>query len=69
MARYGLYHGVGIIVYDLYRPIAAKRRLERTGTPPFLPAFATDMLSIAFTFCFVSVGWIAFVLPPAVLFG
>ncbi|HJU56727.1 MAG TPA: MBOAT family O-acyltransferase, partial [Pyrinomonadaceae bacterium] len=32
---WGLYHGVGIVVYDLYRRGANKRRLKRNGKPLF----------------------------------
>jgi alginate O-acetyltransferase complex protein AlgI len=67
---WGLYHGAGMVVYDLYRQGATRRRLKRKGEPPF--AYAGPLgraASVALTFCFVSFGWVFFVLPAGMLFG
>jgi D-alanyl-lipoteichoic acid acyltransferase DltB (MBOAT superfamily) len=66
---WGLYHGAGLIVYDLYRQGATKRRLKRKGKPLFPYAEPLGRAaSIALTFCFVSLGWVFFVLPAGMLF-
>ncbi|HZT59141.1 MAG TPA: MBOAT family O-acyltransferase [Pyrinomonadaceae bacterium] len=66
---WGLYHGLGLIVYDLYRQGANRRRLRRKGKPLFRHA---DVLgraaSVALTFTFVSLGWVFFVLPAGMIF-
>jgi alginate O-acetyltransferase complex protein AlgI len=66
---WGLYHGTGLIIYDLYRQVANKRRLKRNGKPLFPYAEALARLaSGVLTFSFVSLGWIFFVLPAGVIF-
>jgi D-alanyl-lipoteichoic acid acyltransferase DltB (MBOAT superfamily) len=50
---WGLYHGVGLVAYDLTRGRGRKRNPSRLGRA----------LGIAVTFTFVSLGWIPFVLP------
>ena len=61
---WGLYHGAGLVVYDLYRQGATKRRLKRKGQPRFRYAEPLGRAaSVALTFCFVSLGWVFFVLP------
>ncbi len=66
---WGLYHGAGIIVYDLYRQGATRRRLKRKGKPLFPYAEPLGRAaSIALTFCFVSLGWVFFVLPAGMIF-
>jgi D-alanyl-lipoteichoic acid acyltransferase DltB (MBOAT superfamily) len=66
---WGLYHGAGIVVYDLYRQVANKRRLKRNGKPIF--PYAGPLARLAsgvLTFSFVSLGWIFFVLPAGMIF-
>jgi alginate O-acetyltransferase complex protein AlgI len=66
---WGLYHGAGLVVYDLYRRGATKRRLKRKGKPR--PRYAEPLgraASVALTFSFVSLGWVFFVLPAGALF-
>lgn len=66
---WGLYHGAGLIVYDLYRQGATKRRLKRRGKPLFPYAEPLGRAaSTALTFCFVSLGWVFFVLPAGTIF-
>jgi D-alanyl-lipoteichoic acid acyltransferase DltB (MBOAT superfamily) len=50
---WGLYHGVGLIAYDLARGGRRKGKPTRLG----------HALAVAVTFSFVSLGWIPFVLP------
>jgi D-alanyl-lipoteichoic acid acyltransferase DltB (MBOAT superfamily) len=66
---WGLYHGAGIVVYDLYRQVANKRRQKRNGKQlfPYAAALAR-VASGVLTFSFVSLGWIFFVLPAGVIF-
>ena len=65
MVLWGAYHGVALILYDLYRPWAAKRRLRRKAQKKgaILPKVVTDSLAAAGTFAVVSAGWALFVLP------
>jgi alginate O-acetyltransferase complex protein AlgI len=66
---WGLYHGAGLVVYDLYRQGATKRRLKRKGAPASRYAEALGRAaSVALTFSFVSLGWVFFVLPAGMLF-
>lgn len=66
---WGLYHGVGIVAYDLYRRGANKRRLKRNGRPLFPYAEPLGRgLGVLLTFSFVSLGWILFVLPTGMIF-
>jgi D-alanyl-lipoteichoic acid acyltransferase DltB (MBOAT superfamily) len=61
---WGLYHALGLIAFDFYRPGAMRRRLRRKGSPN--AAFINRVersLGIALTFSFVSAGWIFFVFP------
>lgn len=53
---WGLYHGVGLVGYDLYR----KQRLA-----PKEPSLLNRGVHVAATFLFVSVGWVLFTLPLA----
>jgi D-alanyl-lipoteichoic acid acyltransferase DltB (MBOAT superfamily) len=66
---WGLYHGAGLVIYDLYRQVANKRRLKRNGKPLF--PYAESLARVAsgvLTFSFVSLGWIFFVLPAGMIF-
>lgn len=66
---WGLYHGAGLVVYDLYRQGATKRRLKRKGKPRFRYAETLGRAaSVALTFTFVSLGWVFFVLPAGMIF-
>src|ERR1044072_8530943 len=66
---WGLYHGAGLVVYDLYRQGATKRRLKRKGKPLFRYAETLGRAaSVALTFSFVSLGWVFFVLPAGMIF-
>jgi alginate O-acetyltransferase complex protein AlgI len=65
---WGLYQALGLIVYDVWRTWAAKKRRARKGKP-LLPAPLGRVLATGLTFSFVSVGWIPFVLPLRVIFG
>lgn len=66
---WGLYHGAGLVVYDLYRQGATKRRLKRKGRPRFRYAEPLGRAaSVALTFSFVSLGWVFFVLPAGMIF-
>jgi alginate O-acetyltransferase complex protein AlgI len=66
---WGLYHGAGLIIYDLYRQATTKRRLKRKGKPLFPYAEPLGRAaSVALTFAFVSFGWIFFVLPTEMIF-
>lgn len=66
---WGLYHGAGLVVYDLYRQRATKRRLKRKGRPRFRYAEPLGRAaSVALTFSFVSLGWVFFVLPAGMIF-
>jgi alginate O-acetyltransferase complex protein AlgI len=61
---WGLYHGLGLIAYDLYRQATTRRRLLRKNkaTANFF-ASLSHAASVLLTFSFVSLGWIFFVLP------
>ncbi|HEV7890124.1 MAG TPA: MBOAT family O-acyltransferase [Pyrinomonadaceae bacterium] len=66
---WGLYHGAGLVVYDLYRQGTTKRRLKRKGRPLFRYSEPLGRAaSVALTFSFVSLGWVFFVLPASMLF-
>jgi alginate O-acetyltransferase complex protein AlgI len=65
---WGLYHAIGLVVYDVFRAWAAKKRRARRGKP-LLPPPVGRVLATALTFSFVSIGWIPFVLPMHVLLG
>jgi alginate O-acetyltransferase complex protein AlgI len=61
---WGLYHGLGIVVYDLYQ-----RRLKRKGEPLFPYAETLGRgLGVLLTFSFVSLGWVFFALPTGMIF-
>src|SRR5258705_9315991 len=61
---WGLYHAFGLIVFDLYRPGAMRRRLRRKGNPNAVFINRVEHLfGIALTFSFVSASWILFVFP------
>src|SRR4051812_6588067 len=72
---WGLYHGVGLTGYDLYRTrlTQAKLRAVKAGARPATAPRANAMgrllagvgtwLAVIVTFVFVSIGWIPFVLP------
>jgi len=66
---WGIYHGIGLIVYDLYRQGTMQRRLRRKDQPRsrFLAPVA-HAGSVLLTFSFVSMGWILFVLPTEMIF-
>jgi alginate O-acetyltransferase complex protein AlgI len=65
---WGLYHALGLIVFDLFRSWATKKRRARKGKP-LLPAPLGRVLATGLTFSFVSIGWIFFALPLRVIFG
>jgi alginate O-acetyltransferase complex protein AlgI len=66
---WGLYHGAGLVAYDLYRAGATKRRLKRKGAPRSRYAEPLGRAaSVALTFTFVSLGWVFFVLPAGMIF-
>ncbi|HEY0377639.1 MAG TPA: MBOAT family O-acyltransferase [Pyrinomonadaceae bacterium] len=66
---WGLYHGFGIVAYDLYRRGANRRRLKRAGKPLFPYAGPLGRAaSVLLTFSFVSLGWIFFALPTGMIF-
>ncbi len=66
---WGIYHGIGLLVYDLYRQGTMQRRLRRKEKPSFrLLAPISHAVSVALTFSFVSLGWILFVLPADMVF-
>jgi D-alanyl-lipoteichoic acid acyltransferase DltB (MBOAT superfamily) len=66
---WGLYHGAGLVVYDLYRQGATKRRLRRKGKPLFRYSEPLGRAaSVALTFSFVSLGWVFFVLPAEMIY-
>ncbi len=64
---WGLYHGLALIAYDLYRQFTVKRRLQKTTRSPY-SATLIGLASRACTFSFVSLGWIFFVLPAGMIF-
>jgi alginate O-acetyltransferase complex protein AlgI len=67
---WGLYHACGLIVFDLYRTGAVRRRQRRKGhAHSALIAGAGRLCGTALTFAFVSVGWILFVFPLSTLLG
>jgi D-alanyl-lipoteichoic acid acyltransferase DltB (MBOAT superfamily) len=67
---WGLWHGLGLIAFDLYRQRAMKRRLALKRKPPEgLAALVQRVWATALTFTFVSVGWIFFAVPIRVLGG
>ncbi len=53
---WGLYHAVGLIVYDRYRAWKSKRSVAQA------PSLVATWTGIVLTFTFVSLGWIPFVL-------
>jgi D-alanyl-lipoteichoic acid acyltransferase DltB (MBOAT superfamily) len=66
---WGLYHGIGLIAYDLYRQVTTRRRLLNKGKPRSrFVAPLTYAVSVVLTFSFVSFGWILFVLPAEMVF-
>lgn len=66
---WGLYHALGLIAYDLYRPWAQRRRRKKGKAPPPPPwrARLSHAAAVAGTFAFVSLGWSFFVLPARTL--
>jgi D-alanyl-lipoteichoic acid acyltransferase DltB (MBOAT superfamily) len=52
---WGLYHAVGLILFDLF----GSRRFRRTKRPTIL----ANGIAVAVTFVFVSLGWVLFVFP------
>lgn len=66
---WGLWHGLGIIVYDLYRRGIGRRRARREGkTASATAGLLGRAAGVVLTFAFVSIGWIFFVLPTAMIF-
>jgi D-alanyl-lipoteichoic acid acyltransferase DltB (MBOAT superfamily) len=65
---WGLYHGMGLIAYDLYRQATTRRRLLKKdkSTASSLQRLSYAV-SVMLTFSFVSFGWILFVLPTDML--
>ena len=68
---WGLYHAIGLIVFDLYRDFAMQRRRKKKDkTPPSpLQTRVENLAAMALTFVFVSIGWTFFVLPIDRLIG
>jgi len=65
---WGLYHGIGLIAYDLYRQATTRRRLlrkDKSAASSLKPL--SYAVSVLLTFSFVSFGWILFVLPTDML--
>ncbi len=61
---WGLYHGLGLITYDLYRQLTTRRRLLNKGKARSrFVGRLSYAVSVLLTFSFVSFGWILFVLP------
>ena len=59
---WGLYHGLGLAAYDVYR----QRRLlafRRVGQALPRPTTRGRLLFVPATFLFVSLGWVFFTLP------
>jgi alginate O-acetyltransferase complex protein AlgI len=65
---WGLYHAIGLVVYDVWRAWTVKKRRARKGKP-LLPAPLGRVLATGLTFSFVSIGWIPFALPLRVILG
>jgi alginate O-acetyltransferase complex protein AlgI len=66
---WGLYHGVGIVTYELYRRGINKRRVKRVGRErPLYAGLLGRAAGVVLTFSFVSIGWILFVLPTGMIF-
>lgn len=64
---WGLYHGIGLVVYDLYRQFMARRGLRGASASWGLGAWLWRGAATALTFSFVSFGWIFFALPSEML--
>jgi D-alanyl-lipoteichoic acid acyltransferase DltB (MBOAT superfamily) len=58
MLLWGLYHAVGLIIYDLVRQL----RVKKKGKPK-KPSPVVKWANVAITFAFVSFGWVFFALP------
>jgi alginate O-acetyltransferase complex protein AlgI len=67
---WGVYHAVGLIVFDVVRANVMRRRLKNKVPPPKgARALVGRVAATACTFTFVSLGWIPFALPLGRLFG
>ena len=64
---WGLYHALGLTVYDLWNRKIGKRRALPRRSPAW--AVGWSAVAISATFAFVSIGWILFVFPLAKLFS
>lgn len=65
---WGLYHGLGLIVYDWYRQLMAGSLRSRAQVRPSYTGQIRRAASIVLTVIFVSFGWILFVLPTEMIF-
>jgi len=67
---WGIYHAVGLIIYDLYRTWGLKRRapgISRHVSERWKKS--NEVMAIGGTMTFVSLGWILFVLPISFFTG
>jgi alginate O-acetyltransferase complex protein AlgI len=67
---WGMYHAGGLILYDLYKPWATKRRLK--AKRPAIPAWRATLshaAAVSGTLLFVTAGWIFFALPTKQLWS
>jgi alginate O-acetyltransferase complex protein AlgI len=63
---WGLYHGTGVVAYELYRQ-GKSRRSKNAGKSRYLESLGRAG-AVLLTFSFVSFGWIFFVLPTGMIF-
>lgn len=69
---WGLFHAVGLMIYDLFRKRQLRLRMEYKKAKREIkewPPWLRDNLARGLTFLFVSIGWIFFVLPFSKLAG
>jgi len=62
---WGIYLGIGLSIYDVYKRYFSKRAVAKE------PSFRSTLVryaAVLFTFLFISVGWIFFVLPVKFFF-
>ncbi len=61
---WGVYHGIGLAVYNVYRRLVQKP-LRKEELKNHYIAIGSRIVSILFTFLFVSIGWVLFAIPLA----